>query len=150
MRSFTAALAVAAAILVTPTRGQAQEQYLGTITYYSFAFCPEGMLPADGRLLPISEYEPLFALLGTVFGGDGRTTFALPDLRRAVPVQATLPSSRNDQEPKDWQGAKATTFVTASEGTITTLAVHACVATDLSKHPFPSRGSYAPPLSPSD
>jgi hypothetical protein len=45
-----------------------------------------GALPADGRLLSISEYAPIFSLIGTNFGGDGRTNFALPDLRPFAPL----------------------------------------------------------------
>jgi Phage Tail Collar Domain/Collagen triple helix repeat (20 copies) len=45
--------------------------------------------PADGRLLPISQNQALFSLLGTTYGGDGRTTFALPDLRSAAPNNTT-------------------------------------------------------------
>ena len=53
-----------------------------------FNFCPRGMMEADGRLLPIAENTALFSLLGTMYGGDGRTTFALPDLRGRVMVGA--------------------------------------------------------------
>lgn len=56
----------------------------------SFNFAPSGWLFCDGRLLPIAQYQALFSLLGITFGGDGRTTFALPDLRGRVPVGATL------------------------------------------------------------
>lgn len=51
---------------------------------------PDGFLPADGRLLNISEHVALFAVLGNTYGGNGRTTFALPDLRNHVPVGAGL------------------------------------------------------------
>ena len=51
-----------------------------------FNFCPRGFLAADGQLLPISSNAALFSLLGTQFGGDGRTTFALPDLRGRTPI----------------------------------------------------------------
>lgn len=66
----------------------AQEQYLGTVQEFPYNFCPRGWLPAEGQLLPISNNTALFSLLGTQFGGDGRTTFALPDLR---PAKTTLP-----------------------------------------------------------
>jgi microcystin-dependent protein len=49
-------------------------------------FAPSGWAFCDGRLIPISEYEALFALIGTFYGGDGVTTFALPDLRGRIPV----------------------------------------------------------------
>ena len=57
------------------------EPFIGEITAYPYNFCPRGWLPADGRLIPIAQNTALFSLLGTVYGGDGRVTFALPDLR---------------------------------------------------------------------
>ena len=64
-----------------PQVAQAQvEKYLGDIELVGFDFCRRGTLPADGRLLPIANNTALFSLYGTTFGGDGRTTFALPDL----------------------------------------------------------------------
>ena len=59
---------------------------LGSICYVGFTFCPRGYANADGQLLDISSNTALFALLGTTYGGDGRTTFGLPDLRGRVPV----------------------------------------------------------------
>jgi hypothetical protein len=58
--------------------------YLGQIilTPYTFAIG----IPADGRLLPISQYQALFALIGTTYGGDGMSTFAVPDLRAITPA----------------------------------------------------------------
>jgi len=49
-------------------------------------FAPAGWMFCDGQLLPISEYETLFNLIGTTYGGDGQSTFALPDLRGRVPL----------------------------------------------------------------
>ncbi len=64
----------------------AQEAYISEIKLMAANFCPRGTLPADGRLLPISSNSALFSLLGTLYGGDGRTTFGLPDLRGRVPI----------------------------------------------------------------
>jgi microcystin-dependent protein len=52
----------------------------------SFSFAPKGWAQCNGQLLPINQNQPLFALLGTTFGGDGRVNFALPDLRGRVPI----------------------------------------------------------------
>ncbi len=57
------------------------EDYIGTIKTFGFSFAPVGWATCDGQLLSISTQQALFSLLGTTFGGDGRTTFALPDLR---------------------------------------------------------------------
>ena len=60
--------------------------YIGEIRLFAGSFAPAGWAFCDGRILPISENETLFQLLGTGFGGDGQQTFALPDLRSRVPI----------------------------------------------------------------
>ncbi|MEM7185971.1 MAG: tail fiber protein [Bacteroidota bacterium] len=55
--------------------------FIGQIQAFGFNFAPRGWAKCDGQLLAISQYSALFSLLGTTYGGDGRTTFALPDLR---------------------------------------------------------------------
>jgi microcystin-dependent protein len=62
------------------------DPYLGEIRMFGGNFAPLGWHFCDGTLLPISQYDALYALLGTTFGGDGQTTFALPDLRGRVPL----------------------------------------------------------------
>ena len=57
------------------------EPFLGEIRMFALGFTVRGWAPCDGRLLPIAQNAALFSLLGTTYGGDGRTTFALPDLR---------------------------------------------------------------------
>lgn len=60
--------------------------FLGTIIAVGFNFAPRGWALCSGQLLPISQNSALFALLGTTYGGDGKTTFGLPDLRGRVAV----------------------------------------------------------------
>ncbi len=62
------------------------EPFLGQIQAFGFNFPPRGWAECNGQLLPISNYSALFSLLGTMYGGDGRTTFALPDLRGRVMI----------------------------------------------------------------
>jgi microcystin-dependent protein len=62
------------------------QPFIGEIRYVGFNFAPVDWQVCDGALLPISEYETLFNLIGTTFGGDGQSTFALPDLRGRVAV----------------------------------------------------------------
>jgi len=57
------------------------EPFIGQIQAFGFNFAPRGWAMCEGQLLPISQNTALFSLLGTTFGGDGRTTFGLPDLR---------------------------------------------------------------------
>jgi microcystin-dependent protein len=66
--------------------------FLGQITLYPYNFPPLGWMDCAGQVLPISQYTALFSLLGTNYGGDGRTTFALPDLQGRVGIsQGTAP-----------------------------------------------------------
>ena len=68
--------------------------YIGEIRMFGFGTrgAPNGWQACDGSLLPISEFDALFALIGTTYGGDGQTTFAVPDLRGRLPVhQGTGP-----------------------------------------------------------
>jgi microcystin-dependent protein len=60
--------------------------FVGEIRMTGFNFAPEGWFLCNGQLLPISEYEVLFQLIGTTYGGDGQTTFALPNLQGRIPV----------------------------------------------------------------
>lgn len=62
------------------------ESYIGEVRMFGGNFAPRGWALCEGQLLPISEYEALFSLLGTTYGGDGQTTFGLPDLRGRIPV----------------------------------------------------------------
>lgn len=62
------------------------EPFLAEIRIMSFAFAPQGWAQCNGQLLPINQNQPLFSLLGTTFGGDGRVNFALPDLRARTPM----------------------------------------------------------------
>ncbi len=62
------------------------DPYVGEIRMFGGSFAPAGWMFCDGQLLPISENETLFNLIGTTYGGDGQSTFALPDLRGRVPI----------------------------------------------------------------
>ncbi|MEO9322506.1 tail fiber protein [Nocardioides sp. C4-1] len=64
------------------------EPFLGSLMLTAFDFAPRGWAPCDGQLLPVAQNQALFSLLGNRYGGDGVTTFALPDLRGRVPVGA--------------------------------------------------------------
>ncbi|ROZ62396.1 phage tail protein [Ramlibacter sp. WS9] len=62
------------------------EPFLSEIKLMSFNFAPKGWAQCNGQFLPINQNQALFALLGTTYGGNGQTTFALPDLRGKVPL----------------------------------------------------------------
>jgi microcystin-dependent protein len=63
-------------------------QYVGEIRMFAGNYAPAGWAFCDGSLLAISSYEALYSLIGTTYGGNGQTNFALPDLRSRVPVHA--------------------------------------------------------------
>ncbi len=62
------------------------QPYVGEIRMFAGTFAPAGWMFCDGSLIPISENDTLFNLIGTTYGGDGQNTFALPDLRGRVPI----------------------------------------------------------------
>ncbi len=78
------------------------EPFLAQIAIFGFNFPPRGWALCDGQILPINQNQSLFALLGTTYGGDGRTSFALPDLRGRLPMQ--------------WGGGKNIGLKAGSEG----------------------------------
>ena len=62
------------------------EPFLGEVKAFAFDFAPRGWAASDGQILPIAQNQALFALLGVSYGGDGRSNFALPDLRGRTPL----------------------------------------------------------------
>jgi microcystin-dependent protein len=62
------------------------QNFIGNVMLVAFPFAPKGWAACNGQLLPINQNQALFSLLGTQYGGNGTTTFALPDLRSRVPV----------------------------------------------------------------
>jgi len=64
------------------------EPFLGEVRLFAFNFVPRGWAACNGSLLPINQYMALFSLVGTMYGGDGRSNFALPDLRGKAPLPA--------------------------------------------------------------
>lgn len=64
------------------------EPFVGEIRMFAGTFAPRGWALCDGQLLAVSQNDALFSLFGTIYGGDGRTTFGLPDLRGRIPIHA--------------------------------------------------------------
>jgi len=80
-------------------QSNAQDAMLGEVKLFAGTFTPRGWASCEGQLLQVSEYSALFSIIGTTYGGDGRTTFALPDLRGAVPVGAGFSNANNTLTP---------------------------------------------------
>lgn len=106
--------------------------YIGEVMLVGFNFCPRGSVEANGQLLPISSNTALFALLGTMYGGDGRTTFAVPDLRGRAPIHAGqgrgLPVAVQGEMRGGSSVARAAGTPDPAQ-TVPTLAMRYCVAT---------------------
>src|SRR5210317_1900602 len=77
------------------------EPFLAEVRIVGFNFAPRGWAYCDGQILPINQNQSLYSLLGTTYGGDGRTSFALPDLRGRTPIHVGTgfnQGSRSGQE----------------------------------------------------
>jgi microcystin-dependent protein len=91
------------------------ETFLGQITIVSFGFAPNGYALCNGQLLPISQNAALFSLLGTFYGGDGITTFALPNLQGASPVHVGTNSVSGNTVVQGQNGGEATHTLISEE-----------------------------------
>jgi len=126
------------------------EPYIGEIRMVGFQYAPEGWANADGQILSIAEHSTLYSLYGTLYGGDGRTNFALPDFRGRVPIHtghgAGLPTYQQGQA-----GGYPSVVLTANQAPSHThpASVHAKAATADQATPAghfwaePGRAAYA-------
>jgi microcystin-dependent protein len=85
-KTWKSAAVLGGVMLAGLTTASARETFVGEIFWTGATFCPRGSAEANGQLLPIAQNTSLFSLIGTVYGGDGRTTFQLPDLRGRMPM----------------------------------------------------------------
>ena len=88
------------------------EPFLAEVRMMSFVFAPKGWATCDGQLLPINQNTALFALLGTQYGGNGVTTFALPDLRGRVPIHVGQGPGLSNRAEGEAGGSEAVTINT--------------------------------------
>jgi microcystin-dependent protein len=95
------------------------EPFLGEIRIMSFSYNPQGWAMCNGQFLPINQNQALFSLLGTTYGGNGQTTFALPDLRGQVPIH------RGSGFTQGQKGGAQSVTVTISQLTTHTHSVNA-------------------------
>ncbi|GAB4536506.1 MAG: tail fiber protein [Roseibium sp.] len=95
------------------------EPFLAEIRLIGFNFAPRGWAFCDGQILPINQNQSLYSLLGTTYGGDGRTSFALPDLRSRTPIH------RGDGHSLGQKGGAETVTLTAAQIAAHTHAVRA-------------------------
>ena len=98
---FAAAAAAVFLVLFTYAvdNSMAQEPFVGEIRLFPYNFAPRGWMRCEGQLLPIMQYQALFSLLGTTFGGDGRTSFQLPNLKEGPAANTFYYISRQGVYP---------------------------------------------------
>lgn len=95
------------------------DPFIGEITMFAGNFAPRGWAKCDGQLLPIAQNTALFSLLGTTYGGDGRTTFALPDLRGRVAIHPGRGPGLSDYKLGQKAGYESAISTTALRGSLT-------------------------------
>jgi microcystin-dependent protein len=113
MKIFRNGLVAASIMLATsasPSVHAQFEPYLGEIMAFGPSFCPRGWAQAAGQLLAISQNDALFKLYGTTYGGDGRTTFSLPDLRGRVPIHVGQGPGLSDRRLGSRRGQESVTL----------------------------------------
>lgn len=93
-------------------QADAQTPFIGQIQMFAGTFAPSGWMLCEGQILPISQYDALFALIGTTYGGDGVQTFGLPDLRGRVIVSAGQGGGLSNYIIGQTGGAEAVTITT--------------------------------------
>jgi len=90
------------------------EPFLAEVRIVGFNFAPRGWAFCDGQILPINQNQSLYSLLGTTYGGDGRTSFALPDLRGRTPIHVGR-SDGGDAHREGQKGGEETHTLSANE-----------------------------------
>ncbi len=100
------------------------DPYIGEIRIFAGSYAPLDWAFCEGQLLPIARNPKLFAVLGTTYGGDGRTNFALPDLRAATPLQAGQGPNLSNR-PLGVGGGQAQVWLTAPQTPVHTHQVNA-------------------------
>lgn len=90
------------------------DPFLGQIILFAGNFAPRGWALCEGQILPINQYQSLFSILGTTYGGDGRTSFALPDLRSRAPISQGHGAGLPNYDLGQKAGNPTTNLVTAN------------------------------------
>lgn len=96
--------------LALPRTSYAQDAILGEVRLFAVIYCPDRWMDADGRTLQIANNPALYSLLGTRFGGDGRQTFGLPDLRGRVAIGAGYTPGLSQYEMGQTGGSESVTL----------------------------------------
>ncbi len=108
-----ATIGILLAVLSSKEAKAGPDPFIGEIVWVGYTFCPRGWAAADGQLLSINQYQSLYSLLGSQFGGDGRTTFALPDLRGRVAIHAGQSPGMSKYQVGNKAGQETVTLTTS-------------------------------------
>lgn len=87
------------------------EPFIGQIALFSFSIVPKGWAPCNGQLMSIAQNQPLFSLIGTTYGGDGITTFALPDLRGRAAISDGQGPGLSNRQMGEVSGSESVTLM---------------------------------------
>jgi microcystin-dependent protein len=138
-----AAFAVASSLQSAPAQA-GMDPFIGELMLVGYNFCPRGWANADGQLVAIAQYTALFSLYGTTFGGDGRTTFGLPDLRgRAALHTGQGPGLSNVVLGQ--KGGQETTTINQAQMPAHTHSAATTVTADVKLRGTNTAGDKAPP-----
>jgi microcystin-dependent protein len=110
------------------------DPFVAEIRCFGFNFAPTGWAQCNGQLLPISQNTALFSLIGTFYGGDGKTTFALPNLQGSAPMQQGQSGGTSDRTLGEASGSEAITLL-ESEMPAHTHALNAVESTATERQP---------------
>jgi len=122
--------------------GSNMDEFIGTVKLFAGNYAPQGWFLCDGRLLQISQYSALFSVIGTTYGGDGRTTFALPDMRGRVAVGSGRGSGLSNRQVGEIFGSekyvlkKENLPIHASDSVLPATGVANHSVTDMEAVPF--------------
>ncbi len=120
--------------------------FIGSVTLFAGNFAPRGWMSCEGQLVSIAEYTAVFAILGTTYGGDGQTTFGLPDLRGRAVVSAGQGPGLSNYSLGQTGGVENTTLITLqmpAHSHVVTMRVKPGSSSSASS-PLPTNRVYAP------
>lgn len=103
---------VGCSMIGNTAKGQGTEPFLGQIAFVAFNFAPRGWAECNGQIMPISQNQALFALLGTTYGGNGQTTFALPNMQGRSLVDDGNLSGGSSYQLGEMAGQESVTLTT--------------------------------------
>jgi microcystin-dependent protein len=119
------------------------DPYIGEIRMFGGSFAPVGWALCNGQLMPISENDALFALIGTTYGGDGQSTFGLPNLQSRIPIHMGQGAGLSNRVMAETIGVESVTLSNQQMP----VHNHPALATATGQQPSPEGAAFATPVS---